>query len=190
MRSTPARVIIVTSVAASIGWPWCTRPPAPEYSPSVFSRTITQSRSCGRQRLSGASIPGKMRVGAHVGILIESLADLQAQAPQRDVVRNVPVARGPEKDGVFAAQRIQSALRHHRAVLPIVVAAPVEIFEFEFKLIQCPGQHLEHLPPRGHNFLADAVAGNGGDAIGLQRETSRARRRIIGTNHKALRCSS
>ena len=45
MRSTPARVIIETSVAASIGWPWCTRPPTPEYSPSEFSRTMTQSRS-------------------------------------------------------------------------------------------------------------------------------------------------
>ncbi|EWS63020.1 hypothetical protein Y695_03749 [Hydrogenophaga sp. T4] len=62
-RSTPARVIMVTSVAASIGWPWCTRPPTPEYSPSEFSRTMTQFRSSGLQRLSGASMPGRMRVG-------------------------------------------------------------------------------------------------------------------------------
>jgi hypothetical protein len=47
MRSTPARVIMDTSVAASIGWPWCTRPPTPEYSPSEFSRTMTQFRSSG-----------------------------------------------------------------------------------------------------------------------------------------------
>ena len=63
MRSTPARVIIETSVATSIGRPWWTRPPTPEYSPSVFSRTITQSRSSGPQRFSGASMPGRMRVG-------------------------------------------------------------------------------------------------------------------------------
>ncbi len=63
MRSTPARVMTDTSVAASIGWPWCTRPPTPAYSPSEFSRTITQSRSPGPQRLSGASMPGRMRVG-------------------------------------------------------------------------------------------------------------------------------
>ena len=63
MRSTPARVIIDTSVAASIGWPWCTRPPTPEYSPSEFSRTMTQFRSSGPQRFSGPSMPGRMRVG-------------------------------------------------------------------------------------------------------------------------------
>ena len=45
MRATPARVIIETSVATSIGMPWCTRPPTPAYSPSEFSRTITQSSS-------------------------------------------------------------------------------------------------------------------------------------------------
>ena len=62
-RSTPTRVIMVTSVAASMGWPWCTRPPTPEYSPSEFSRTMTQFRSSGLQRLSGASMPGRIRVG-------------------------------------------------------------------------------------------------------------------------------
>ncbi|MCY1226561.1 hypothetical protein D9M72_387960 [compost metagenome] len=63
MRSTPARVIMLTSVAASMGWPWCTRPPTPAYSPSEFSRTITQSSWPGAQRLSGPSMPGRMRVG-------------------------------------------------------------------------------------------------------------------------------
>ncbi|MNY29225.1 hypothetical protein D3C86_1632560 [compost metagenome] len=63
IRSTPARVIIDTSVAASIGWPWCTRPPTPEYSPSEFSRTMTQFRSFGPQRFNGPSMPGRMRVG-------------------------------------------------------------------------------------------------------------------------------
>src|SRR6516225_5361707 len=45
MRSTPARVNIATSVAASSGEPRWTRPPTPAYSPSEFSRTITQSSS-------------------------------------------------------------------------------------------------------------------------------------------------
>ena len=63
MRSTPARVRMLTSVATSMGWPWCARPPIPAYSPSEFSRTMTQSRSFGLQRFSGASMPGRMRVG-------------------------------------------------------------------------------------------------------------------------------
>jgi hypothetical protein len=41
-RCTPARVITETSCATSIGRPLCARPPTPEYSPSEFSRTITE----------------------------------------------------------------------------------------------------------------------------------------------------
>ncbi len=39
----PARVNTDTSVATSSSKPRCTRPPLPEYSPSEFSRTTTQS---------------------------------------------------------------------------------------------------------------------------------------------------
>ena len=53
MRSTPARVNIATSVAASSGEPWWTRPPTPAYSPSEFSRTITQSSSLSLTSRSG-----------------------------------------------------------------------------------------------------------------------------------------
>ena len=63
MRSTPARVNTDTSVATSIGCPRCARPPTPEYSPSEFSRTITQSRSPGPMPSSGERMPGMMRVG-------------------------------------------------------------------------------------------------------------------------------
>jgi hypothetical protein len=38
------------SLAASMGWPWCTRPLTPEYSPSEFSRTMAHFRSSGPQR--------------------------------------------------------------------------------------------------------------------------------------------
>ena len=63
MRVTPARVKIVTSVATSCGWPRCERPPWPAYSPSEFSRTITQSSSLPETLRSGLVIPGRMRVG-------------------------------------------------------------------------------------------------------------------------------
>ena len=63
MRATPARVIIDTSVATSSGRPWWTRPPTPAYSPSEFSRTITQSSSGPDTLRSGLVMPGRMRVG-------------------------------------------------------------------------------------------------------------------------------
>ena len=63
MRATPARVNIETSVAASSGRPRCTRPPTPAYSPSEFSRTITQSSSGPVTARSGLVMPGRMRVG-------------------------------------------------------------------------------------------------------------------------------
>ena len=63
MRSTPGRVMIETSWATSIGSPLCTRPPTPEYSPSEFSRTITQSSSGPATWRSGLVMPGRMRVG-------------------------------------------------------------------------------------------------------------------------------
>ena len=63
IRSTPARVMTETSVATSIGKPWCTRPPTPAYSPSLFSRTITQSSSGPVTPRRGEVMPGRMRVG-------------------------------------------------------------------------------------------------------------------------------
>ena len=61
MRSTPLRVKVETSTATSFSSPVCTRPPAPEYSPSVFSRTITQSICAPRSR--GDLMPGSTRAG-------------------------------------------------------------------------------------------------------------------------------
>ena len=63
MRVTPTRVKIDTSVPTSSGRPLWARPPLPEYSPSEFSRTMTQSRSPGAQLRSGGVMPGRMRVG-------------------------------------------------------------------------------------------------------------------------------
>ena len=98
IRSTPARVMIETSVAASIGWPWWTRPPTPAYSPSEFSRTMTQFRSSGPAALQRRVDAGQDPRRPHVGVLVEALADLQAQPPQRDVVRDVRDRR-PSRTG-------------------------------------------------------------------------------------------
>lgn len=63
MRSTPCREKIDTSVATSHGLPACERPPWPAYSPSLFSRMITQSRSPVLHFRRGDSVPRKTRVG-------------------------------------------------------------------------------------------------------------------------------
>jgi hypothetical protein len=53
---------------------------------------------------------------AHVGVLIESLANFQAQTPERNVIGDIRIAGGPKENGVFAAQIIQSAVGHHHAM--------------------------------------------------------------------------
>lgn len=62
IRSTACRENIAVSVATSHDLPMCERPPWPAYSPSLFSRTITQSRSLRLQCRSGDSMPRMMRV--------------------------------------------------------------------------------------------------------------------------------
>jgi hypothetical protein len=111
----------------------------------------------------------------HVRVLVEALADLQPQAPQRDVVGNVRVAGRAEEDRVLVAQRIQAIGRHHRAVCAEVVAAPVEMLELEAKAGGGVGQGLQHLLAGRHHFLADAVAGNGRDAVSVHAANCRRR---------------
>ena len=46
-----------------------------------------------------------------------------------------------------------------------IVSTPVEVFEFEAKTTS--GERFQNLLSGGHNFLANAIAGHGGDPIGL-----------------------
>ncbi len=46
------------SSATSEGWPRWAKPPTPEYSPSVFSRTTTKSTSSGFRSASRPRTPG------------------------------------------------------------------------------------------------------------------------------------
>ncbi len=105
--------------------------------------------------------------GTHVRVLIEALADLQAQTPERHVVGNMRVARRAEQNRILVADGIQPVGRHHHAVLAIIIAAPVEILELELEGVASRSDGFENPLARGHDFLADAVAGNGCDAVGL-----------------------
>ena len=84
-----------------------------------------------RAALEGGINAGQDAGGPHVGVLIEPLANLQPQAPQRDVVGDVWVARRAEQDGVLAPQLRQAIGGHHLAVGAVPVAAPAVAGEFK-----------------------------------------------------------
>ena len=74
---------------------------------------------------------GQHPCGAHIGVLVERLADRKPQAPQRDVVGDIRVAGGAEQDGIVLPDQVAAVLRHHAAVLLVVLAAPVEMIDRE-----------------------------------------------------------
>jgi DNA-binding transcriptional LysR family regulator len=111
--------------------------------------------------------------GPHVRVLVEALAALQPQAPQCDVVGDVRVTRRAEQDGVLRTQQAQPVDRHHHTVLAVVIASPVEVLELEAQRAVGGGERFQHLLAGGHDFLADAVAGDHGDAIGLHADGRR-----------------
>ncbi len=91
-RSITVRVKTLTAIATSRARPSWARPPTPEYSPSVSSRTKSTSRSSGPRFASGPGIPLEQPDGAQVGPQVELLADRQQQAPERLVVGNRGIA--------------------------------------------------------------------------------------------------
>src|SRR6202008_3972692 len=101
----------------------------------------------------------------HVRVLVEALTDRQTQAPERNVIRHVGRADRAEEDGVESLQLLQPALRDVAPGLLVAFRAPVEMLELQPKAV---GGALEHLHARGNDFGADAIAGNGGDPVGLQ----------------------
>ena len=103
----------------------------------------------------------------HVRVLVEALADLESQAPQRDVVGNVGVPGRPEKNRILVAERVEAVGRHHHAMLAVVVAAPVEILELEAKAVAGCGDGFHDELARRNDFLSDAVTRDRRDAIGL-----------------------
>ncbi len=121
----------------------------------VARRAVAQRRRDARQH---ACRP-------HIGVLVEALADRQPQSPQRDVVGNVRIAHGAEEDRVATFQALQPVLRHHAAVLSVVVGAPGKMFDLEAEAAIARLERGEHAEPGGDDFFADAVGGNGGDSI-------------------------
>ena len=99
--------------------------------------------------------------------MIEALTDFQAQPPQRHVIGNMRVARRAEQNGVFIADGVEPVSRHHHAMFAVEIAAPGEVLELELEGVAARGDGFENPLACRHDFLADAVAGDGCDAIGL-----------------------
>ena len=121
----------------------------------IAGAAIAQRRRDARQNLGGP----------HVGILVEALADRQAQPPQADMVRHIRRADGAEIDRIEFLQCRQPVGRHHRAVPPVVVGAPVEFLDHEAEIAAAPLQRAQRLQPGGDHLGADAVGGDGGNGV-------------------------
>ena len=103
---------------------------------------------------------------AYVGVLVEALADAQAETPEGDVVGDGGVADGAEIDGVEGAEGVEAVLGHHEAGAAEVVRAPIEVLDGEPEAAEGGFEGLEDGESGGYDFLADAIAGDGGNPVG------------------------
>src|SRR5687768_12727157 len=108
---------------------------------------------------------GQQAGRAHVGVLVEALADRQAQAPQRQMVGHLGRADRAEEDGVELLQLLEPARRNVGAGFLETLRAPVEIPELDAEVA---GQLLQHFDAGRNDLVADPVAGDRRDAVGLQ----------------------
>ncbi len=99
-----------------------------------------------------------------VHVLLESLADRQDQLPHRDVIGDRRMADRAEIDRVGVAKPIEPVGRHHAPGLAVVVAAP-RILDTGDRQTGEVGNRGEHAHRRRRHLLADAVAGDHGDAV-------------------------
>ena len=122
MRSTPARVKTATSVADLDRQP-AVRAPADAGVLALGVLADDDPVDVLAVRRAGSSRPGSTRAGPHVGVLVEALADRQAQAPERDVVGHLLAADRAEEDRVEALQLLEPALGDVVPVLQVEVAS-------------------------------------------------------------------
>ncbi len=92
-----------------------------------------------------------------IGVLVERLADRQAQPPKRDVIGDAWRADRAKEDRVEPAQPVGAVRRHHHPVLAVVVRAPVEALDSEREPAVAFGAGGEHLEPGLDHLRADAV---------------------------------
>src|SRR5664280_1331945 len=110
---------------------------------------------------------GKDSRWTNVGVLVQSLADLEPQTPQRDVVRDIRISCGSEKDSVFSEESIESVYGHHHAVLTEIIPTPVVVLKFEGEGALGESKRFKNLPSGWYHFFANAIARNSSNTVCL-----------------------
>jgi hypothetical protein len=108
---------------------------------------------------------GQHARGPHVRVLVEALADRQAQAPERNVVGHLLAADRAEEDGVELLELLEAALGNVGAVLEIALRAPVELLDLETEAAVGSGDGLQHFESRVDDLGPDAIPADGGDLV-------------------------
>ena len=163
-RSVPRRVKTDSWTASSSSVPWCRRPPISEYSPSLFSRTITMSTSSGATSRRGDGMPGHSRIGRRFTYW-RNARRIGISRPHSEMWSGTsgrPTA--PRKIASLAPQGVERVGRHHAAGLDVVVAAPRVLGELELEPVRATGR-LEHLERGGRDLEADPVARDHGNGV-------------------------
>ena len=94
---------------------------------------------------------------AHIGVLVERLADREPQAPQRDVIGHARITRRAEIDRIEGLEGVERILGHHAPVLKVIVGAPRERLDLQRKAAIARRRSLQNLQPGRDHFAADPV---------------------------------
>src|SRR5262249_35013369 len=104
---------------------------------------------------------------AHVRVLVETLADGDAQSPKRNVIRDLLAADGTEEDRIERLELLQAAFGNVVPVLEVVLGAPRQAFELECERAHRLGEGVEALDAGLDPFGPDAIAADGRDPVRL-----------------------
>jgi hypothetical protein len=149
----------------------------------IFALTVLADdepvQSAGCEVAQGAADTRKDAGRPDIGVLVEALADRQAQAPQRDVIRDVGGADGAKQNGILFAQLRQPILRHEGAGAAIALAAPVKALDVKGKPAIGFAQCLQHLQSGFDHFRANAIGPDGCNFVSPNCHSTKLRHALI-----------